>query len=115
MTKTILRQGDVLLIRVDKMPKDSKKVPRGKDPRGLVLAVGEGANHAHSILAKNVVLYAHNEDRYVVVGGKGAVLRHALPGMQPTGDHGPIKLPSGVYEFRRQVEYRDEMIQRVED
>jgi len=41
------RNGDVVIKRVDEIPKTAKK--RKKDPRGVVLAEGEATGHCHTM------------------------------------------------------------------
>lgn len=48
MKPTIIRQGDVMLVPVDKLPKDCKAIDPEKGLR-FVLAHGEVTGHAHAI------------------------------------------------------------------
>ncbi len=97
----LLRQGDVLVIRVDEaIPAQAQAVAR--DGGRVVLAYGEVTGHAHAILERDVELFqvADQVDRWLRVGERGAVLAHE--------EHGPITLAPGVYRVRRQREFTDE-------
>jgi len=92
----VLRQGDVLLVRVDELPQYCHPVPR----RGpIVLAEGEATGHAHVITATHATLHVTGgDDAYLVVtGGRSALLRHE--------EHDTIAVAPGVWEVRRQREY----------
>ncbi len=45
-----VRQGDVLVLEIDDIPKDARRVPR--DDGRVVLAYGEVTGHAHAIRAR---------------------------------------------------------------
>lgn len=96
--RSFVRQGDVLLERVDALPKGLKAVER--DDRGrVVLQEGEVTGHAHAILEPNAVLYEAERvaARYLEVLDAPVVLRHE--------EHGAIVLEPGVYRQHRQREY----------
>lgn len=98
----IMRQGDVLIQRVDEKLAKGEKVPR--DGGRVVLAYGEVTHHAHAILAKNCTLFRCEDDtRYMVVTGRAVTLKHE--------EHSPIRIPPGIYRVRRQAEWMDEPIQ----
>jgi len=93
----ILRQGDVLLVRIDALPPDV--VPRRRRGR-IVLAEGEATGHAHVVSSRHAVLHVRpgREERYLVIGGATpAVVRHE--------EHDPVPVPPGAWEVRRQREY----------
>jgi hypothetical protein len=92
----MLRQGDVLLIPVDRIPDDGFVVELGSR---IVLAEGEATGHAHAVLGDGVELVeTDDETRYVeVVGPTPAKLVHE--------EHATISLKPGAYEVRRQREY----------
>jgi hypothetical protein len=91
-----LRQGDVLLIPVDRIPDDAFVVEFGSR---IVLAEGEATGHAHAVLGEGVELVeADDETRYVeVIGPRPAKLVHE--------EHETISLQPGAYEVRRQREF----------
>ncbi len=92
----LLRQGDVLLIPVDRVPEGASVTESG--PR-LVLAEGEATGHAHAVLADEAKLAeALDGSLYLLVGGQGSsALVHE--------EHDTIPLSPGPYEVRRQREY----------
>jgi len=49
MNRPTLRQGDVLLVPVTRMPARKRTKVVARDPRGIVLAEGEVTGHFHSI------------------------------------------------------------------
>jgi hypothetical protein len=96
MVANIYRQGDVLLMRVDKMPSKAATVKRmdGK----LILAEGEVTGHAHTIKAKGARLFAvGGNDRFLVVTGTDVALSHE--------EHAAITLEPGIFRVIRQREY----------
>jgi hypothetical protein len=102
------RQGDVLLIRVDAVPKTTGR--RNRDARGrLVLAQGEATGHAHAIESALAELF---EDRdgtlYLRVGAAAAE-----PARLVHEEHAAITLPAGSYRVVRQVEYHPADLRRV--
>ena len=111
----MVRQGDVLLLEVESLPSGAKLVKRGNDKRGIILALGESSGHGHGIASRQAREFMHGEDRYVVIGGKGATLSHEMPDRAPTGDHAPVKLPAATFRLVQQREYSDEMVMLVAD
>jgi hypothetical protein len=101
----LIRQGDVLLVPVDSIPEGA--TPRQSSVRH-VLAEGEATGHAHVIRDRRARLAterihrrwaAPRETTYLVVNGPGPVaLTHE--------EHDTLVIPPGVYEVRRQREYR---------
>lgn len=108
--KNVLRQGDVLLISVDAIPKEAKKQPQ--KGRKVVLALGEATGHHHRFefmdTSHNVKLYvADGGARYVHVTKGGAELLHE--------EHSTVKVPAGKYLLPQQVEYTPAELRRVAD
>jgi hypothetical protein len=83
-----IQQGDVLLKRVDSLPKGAKAAK--KDPRGVVLAEGEVTGHYHGIAVKGAALFEHEGKRY---------LNAAKPVDLTHQEHNTITIPPGVYEI----------------
>lgn len=120
------RQGDVMLVRVDKLP--AGLVPAKLDNLGrITLAYGESSGHSHSIRDKHVTALrmAGAEDLdptgvwggvdYIEVGGSGpATLSHEYASGE-MAEHHPITLPPGLYKIELQQEYSPEAIIRVAD
>lgn len=118
------RQGDVMLVRVDKLPEGLTETPRDKAGR-IVLAHGEKSGHGHAIRDANVRglrLSTTREDPtgvsggvdYIEVGGSGATLSHEYITGQKA-EHEAITLPPGIYRIALQREYSPEAIVRVVD
>lgn len=93
MSRSPLRQGDVILVPISAIPDGVKKMKRDVQGR-LVLAEGEVTGHAHAILDRAADLYGSElETRFLRVLTEGGVeLRHE--------EHGPIMIPEGFYEVR---------------
>ena len=100
----MIRQGDVLLKKCDKMPEGLKKVQpvNGR----LVLAEGEATGHAHTIDATSGTLYG-DDTRMVVVIDEPTKIEHQ--------EHGVIEINPGIYWVVRQREYAPGKIRRVSD
>ena len=111
--KNQLRQGDVLLVRVDSA--------KGKEVSKIV-ARGEHSNHSHVITGDAVVTEDEGQ-LFVSVGNEGALLQHILEteylkGNEVwTGEHHKIDLKPGKYKVVHQVEYDpyEKAIKRVDD
>ena len=111
-----VRQGDVLLRKVENIPKDATELKRDQHKR-IVLALGEKTGHGHAIRDKNVTSYSkldNNEIEFLIVGGSGATLKHELVSGKKA-EHDAIVLPPGNYDAAQQVEYSPQEIIRVED
>lgn len=94
-----IRQGDVLLVRVDEPAATVVDVPR-EDGR-LVLAHGEATGHAHAIMdeAARLVSASEAQELYLIVHGDAPVsLVHE--------EHATLEVDPGVYRVVRQREYR---------
>jgi hypothetical protein len=96
--KKMYRQGDVLIVAVDSIPKGAVEVPRSK--RGVVLAEGEVTGHAHRIPSRSASLYRTEDDaRFVRVMGPAPVaLKHE--------EHTAIAIPPGNYRVTIHAEYQ---------
>ncbi len=94
-----LRQGDVLLIKVNDMPKNVKKVSE------KIIAHGESSNHCHRV-TNNVQVMECNGETYLHVNKKG-ILEHVLVSNPTTWtkEHNSIKLEKGYYKVIKQIEY----------
>lgn len=93
----IYRQGDVLLIRIDKpILKWAKKHPR-EDGR-VVLAHGEVTGHTHAIDHPDAMLFNMGEETMLSLK-EDAVLSHE--------EHSSIELPAGHYRVVRQREFAE--------
>ena len=102
-------QGDVLFVRLDKLPKDAIEVMRG--PGALVVAHSETGHH-HQIPSEHVHMYASAEPlrSYIKVDSAADVIH-----MRSFDTHETLRLAPGIYEVRRQREHTPEGWRRVED
>jgi hypothetical protein len=88
------RQGDVLLVKVEKLP--AKKIKIEREKGRIVLAHGEATGHAHAVDHPNAKFWEAGDDRYLEIP-EPTELRHE--------EHGFIPLAPGVYQVIRQMEY----------
>ena len=112
----LLRQGDVLLVPVEKLPLEGHTVAGDVAAERHVLAEGEATGHAHVLSGGRVRRVVLRRSRrwapplsfdYVVVEGRGASLTHE--------EHLPLAVAAGVYEVRRQREYSPSRSRQVRD
>ncbi len=103
--KTVLRQGDCMLIAVDEIPAAAKKA---KASKSLVLLEGEATGHFHQFQdAQDVRMYtAHGGARYLEVGAL-SLLTHE--------EHSTVEVPPGKYCIPVQVEYTPAELIQVAD
>jgi hypothetical protein len=90
------RQGDVLLVPVDALPKERTYVKR-KRGEGVILAAGEATGHHHRVRERGAREYRVDRERYLTVGKAGGTVTHE--------EHDPITLPQGVFKIVQQREY----------
>src|SRR4051812_37459016 len=104
----LLRQGDVLLVLVGEIPDEETAVASVRETDRHVLAEGEATGHAHVVAGQGLRLAewrrgrrwaAPEQRRYLVVEREAALIHD---------EHLPLAVPAGVYEVRRQREYRPE-------
>lgn len=104
-TKEVYRQGDVMLVKVARIPGGAKPVAR--DRGRVVLAYGEVTGHAHAILEEEVTMLEVDSGIRYLDAAMDAFLRHE--------EHGAIFVPGGKYRVIRQREYTPEEIRNVAD
>jgi len=98
------RQGDVLLIECDAVPKGAKR------RTGVVVATGEATGHRHRFEDESAVAV------YDAPDGDGDLFADVkFDTALVHEEHGPIPVKPGVYRIRRQREYTPEAIRRVSD
>ena len=68
------RQGDVLLVKIDKIPKGAIEQEKQKL---TILAYGEKTGHMHAINSDKIVEYKKEKDRYFEIAGQ-VILSHGL-------------------------------------
>lgn len=100
----MFRQGDVLVMPVQKIP--GSATAGARDNGRIVLAYGEVTGHSHSIAEASTELLEYEGARYLRVPEK-AVLRHE--------EHRSIDLPAGDYRIITQREYTPKAIVNVLD
>lgn len=91
MEKGIVRQGDVLVVPVDKIPEGAK------EKEGLTLAEGEVTGHSHRVDGEGL-MFTFNDKTYLRIISEVATLQHE--------EHGHIALTRGDYEIKIQQEYK---------
>lgn len=99
MKTPMIRQGDVLLQKVDKQINILDATEATVDPKvpgRVVLAYGEATGHHHSISTDYAKMYEWKGDRLLEVK-EGAVLEHQ--------EHSAITLEPGVYKVVQQREF----------
>lgn len=117
------RHGDILLIKIDKLP-DSIKF---KTKKNKVILKGEVTGHAHRLKGNSKILEEAeriiNPSPTVSLPVRNIPMKRQIIGYavvkEPTEliheEHNAITLPIGTYEIRRQREYDTEYIRFVED
>ena len=109
MQTDILRQGDVLIQRVDSIPKTAKKTS------SLTLALGEVTGHHHSFENGSVQLFDNTSPqgddpvKWFEVKSKQATLGHQ--------EHGKMTVSEGQYKVTIEREYNpfDNVVRQVMD
>ena len=100
---TLARQGDVLIRRIDRLPKKDAVVRVNG-----VLAYGEVTGHSHQVESLTRAEVLEIDDRlYLRVGEEGVRIVH--------DEHAPLSLPAGDYEVTTQREYVPGEIRNVAD
>lgn len=89
----LLQQGDVLLIKIKKIPDGLKKV--SKKQRGYILAEGEATGHAH-VINHDIKCFEKEGIMYLKIN-MCVPLQHE--------EHKTISIPAGIWEVRRVQEY----------
>lgn len=85
-----VRQGDVMAIKINKLPKGLKK------KKDNVLVHSDSTMHDHT-LVKGTVYVDKSGKLFADVPTKTQIVH--------TMDHSPVDLPKGFYEIRRQVQH----------
>lgn len=111
----MLRQGDVLIVKVDDDSIDlSDKKTDKRDNNRVVLAYGEVTGHAHAIHEDNAFLFTvkdapelFNKEVYLRVNDRAVNLVHE--------EHSTLSINPGTYKIIHQKEYTPESIRSVVD
>lgn len=110
---TMFRQGDVLLISVNEIPKGAAETTE-RDPGRIVLAYGEVTGHAHAIYEPLTKATPDGKARIWDAGAERFLQVLEVTSVRHE-EHAPVSLAPGVYKVVRQVEYTPEEIRRVAD
>ncbi|MEZ6133787.1 MAG: hypothetical protein R3C53_02645 [Pirellulaceae bacterium] len=98
----LYRHGDVLIMKVSKVPAAAKK------QQHLRLAEGEVTGHSHRVLqAGAAILFRDQNALFLEVTADRASIVHE--------EHATIDLPRGLYRVWQQREYTPERIITVRD
>jgi hypothetical protein len=106
---SVIRQGDVALVRVKSIPADAiERPPMGNK---VILALGEATGHHHRFefldQTQHVKLYvAHGGARYLHVSAPADLLHE---------EHSTARIGAGNYLLPTQVEYTPKELVRVMD
>ena len=106
---SVIRQGDVLLVRVKAIPKTAvEQPPKGKK---LILALGEATGHHHRFefmdTSHNVKMFHTNTgERYLDVSEPVDLLHE---------EHSTARIPAGKWLIPVQMEYQPKELVRVAD
>jgi len=118
-----IRQGDVQLQQVAKLPKGCTEV--AQDGKRIVLAHGEVTGHAHAIydhldqradeLTENVIARAQAKARLLIspTGERYLDVREAVTLRHE--EHAAHVIAPGIYHLPRQMEYTPAALLRVAD
>lgn len=90
----MIRQGDVLLIRVEPLPSSTTKITA--ENGRLILARGEATGHHHSV--------SDTDAELIQIGGRMLLAVERQTALEHQ-EHAPLTLETGVYEVRRQREF----------
>ena len=105
VTQEMLRQGDILLVRVDEDDHDARMCMKddwqvhAEPGEGIIVAAGEVTGHHHRIRGRGVRMYRRNNSSYIRVG------RTIQPRQMTHEEHQPVTLEQGTYKVVRQREY----------
>ena len=103
MKQSIHRQGDVLLVPVNKLPEGAKRIK----PKRAVIAEGEVTGHVHELIGE-VDLYKDSAETIFAKIMSATELKHA--------EHSTQTIEPGIYRVVRQREYQPkELPRRVAD
>ena len=101
----MLRQGDVLLIPIPRVPK--KLTPVQPERGRLILARGEVTGHHHNVDAGAATLGLDQGGTMYMTIEELTQIRHQ--------EHNPITVEPGIYKVIRQREYSPAEIRSVAD
>ena len=92
MAEKMYRQGDVLLVKIDKLPSGRRSPSKDK-----IILRGEATGHAHRLVGGDLFsVFGADRGMFIEIKTKGKVVHE---------EHGPLTLEKGFYEVVRQKEY----------
>ncbi len=97
----MIRQGDLLFIPVEKLPKETRET------KETVLAKGESTGHAHRL--------SPGAQAAILMAGTIMYLRVVQACQVVHEEHKAVDLQEGLYEVRRQAEYSPNGWRQVND
>lgn len=97
----LIRQGDVLLVPVHRIPEGAKLEKKRK-----TVAYGEVTGHHHDLVGTEVEIYALEDQLFAKVG-QDVQITHQ--------EHSALAVDEGLYEIRIQQEYTPQEVRRVLD
>jgi len=109
------RQGDLLFVQIgnlEALVEQNGDLNKKKVVEDGILARGEATGHAHRIASEDLALgkakvFSDGPQRLIIEAYEQVRVTHE--------EHGPITLPAGQYEVRRQREYTPEAVRPVYD
>ncbi len=105
---TMIRQGDVLIIACDKIPKAARKV--APENGRLIVARGEATGHHHSFPHRRGVTLFRDDG-----AGGGFYVRAKASVVLEHQEHTALTLPAGDYKVMIQRTFSAGMVRRVSD
>jgi hypothetical protein len=121
------RHGDILLIKVSKIPDFVKPYNFLREKEDKVILVGETTGHAHRLKGNAKILeiaqnIADDVFKRIAVNGVDTRETGIIGYAVVDGDtelvheeHRTITLPKGIYEIRRQKEFDESQVRFVRD
>lgn len=114
-TKRPAAQGDLMLIRIKNLPDGAKPLP---SENGFFIVAHSETMHNHVIAERpNVTLYTTGDPMvsYLQVIEAADATETLLEHLRSFDTHETIKIPTGIFEIRRQREYTPAGWRRIED
>lgn len=110
MFSKMAAQGDLLIMRIEKLPEGVVEVPANGGH--YILAHSETGHH-HVIERSKTALYRLPEEIYeaFLVVSQDAVIEHR----RSFDTHHPLKVEPGIYKIKRQREYTPQGYRRAQD
>lgn len=101
---TMIQQGDVLLTKINNLPKKYTIISKKR----CVLAEGEKTGHSH-VLEDDEAQLIQDGERILLMLEKQGILKHE--------EHNPITLEPGIYEIGKvnEYDYFSKMVRKVQD